>query len=109
MNGDARARAGWELADVALAGMAVAVGAAAGLWAGAWAAAVVGSFDPPAFELSGAAALLARPGDPSAAWGTPMPGPGLYWSITALVLLAAGAIAWAGWRAWVRSAHHPHP
>ena len=50
--------------------------------------------------------VLAHPGDPSAAWGTPMPGPVVYWAVTAVLLLAvAGAlIAVVSW--WRRDTHH---
>ncbi len=97
-----RDRPAWELSDLALAAMAAALVAAAGLWVGAWAAASVRSLEPPAFGIAGAAGLLADPGDPSAAWGTPMPGPVLYWTVTGLVLLAAVAVACSIWWAWRR-------
>lgn len=92
----------WEFADLALAGMGAAAGAAAGLWAGAWAAASLTARPSPTFALSSTLALVSRPADPSAAWGTPMPGPALYWAITVLVLGAVSAVALVAWLAWRR-------
>ena len=70
---------------------------AAGLWAGAWTAATLTAKDAPAFELDRVVALLAEPGDPSAAWGTPLPGrsstgrpPGWSWSLGCSWLLPVG-------------------
>jgi type IV secretory pathway TraG/TraD family ATPase VirD4 len=101
VSADARARPAWELADLALAAMAAALGAGGLLWAGAWTAATVRSLPAPAFDPTRATQLLSHPADPSAAWGTPMPGPVLYWTTTGLLLLLAGAgligFSWA-WR-----------
>jgi type IV secretion system protein VirD4 len=51
-------------------------------------------------EPEAAAGVLAfgRPADPSLAWRQPVGPPALYWACVVLVLVAAGAAAWAGWR-----------
>lgn len=60
------------------------LGAALGAW-------VVGSPRPSHVAVS-LARLLRDPGDPSRAWNEPMPKAGWYWTLTALVLLAALAL-----------------
>ncbi len=91
-----------ETAFGVLVGVIAALGcvcAAAGL------VALVTGNEPPKSGLSGAVRVLTRPGDPSAAWGTPMSGPVLYWTVTAAVLaaaLAAGVVAWWWWRRDIR-------
>ena len=52
--------------------------------------------DPPEPDLSGAIAVVTEPGDPTAAWGTPMPGPIWYWSITAGLGACAAAAIYSG-------------
>jgi type IV secretory pathway TraG/TraD family ATPase VirD4 len=101
MSSETRARPAWELADLALAAMAAALGAGVLLWVGAWAATTVRSLPAPAFDPTRATHLLTHPADPTAAWGTPMPGPVVYWTTTGLLLLIAGAgmaSLWWGWQ-----------
>lgn len=82
-----------SLTDVAFGALAALVGAAGVLWVGAAAAAVVTGRAAPATGLAGALALVREPSDPSAAWGTPMPGPVAYWAVTGVVIAAAAAVA----------------
>lgn len=93
------------LADLAFAALGVLLGAAGVLWVGAAAAAVVTGHAPPAPELSGSLDILRRPSDPTAAWGTPMPGQALYWGVTALVVTVAAVLATASVRWWRGDAH----
>ena len=79
-------------------GLAVFLGATAAAWlSGGWV-----SGDPGTW-VQVAAALVARPDEPAAAWGVHaggLPGPALYWSATVVVMLglvAGGALAVWGW------------
>ena len=95
-----------DLTNLLLAALGIFLAVAAVLWAGAWVSATLTGHQPPTGGITAATATLAHPGDPSAAWGTPMPGPLLYWSLTAVLLLAvAGAltavVSW--WRRDTRS------
>ncbi|WP_315093242.1 TraM recognition domain-containing protein [uncultured Cellulomonas sp.] len=76
---------------VALAGL---------LWVGAAAAATLTGRAAPRWGLTGALELVRRRADPTAAWGTPMPGPVAYWVITAFVALVACGATWLLARAW---------
>jgi type IV secretion system protein VirD4 len=95
-----RPQPGTELTDVALIGLGALVGAAAVLKAGAWLAARVTGHRPPRVGLSGAFGVLKHPGDPTAAWGTAMPGPVPYWSITGVLAVAVAAAGIFGVRWW---------
>lgn len=76
---------------VALAGL---------LWVGAAVAATLTGRAAPRWGFTGALELVRRPADPTAAWGTPMPGPVAYWLVTAFVALAACGAAWWLVQAW---------
>lgn len=82
-----------SLTDVAFGALAALVGAAGVLWIGAAAAAVVTGHAAPATGLAGSLAVVREPSDPSAAWGTPMPGPVAYWAVTGVVVVVAAAVA----------------
>lgn len=82
-----------SLTDVAFGALAALVGAAGALWVGAAAAAVVTGREAPAAGLGGSLAVVREPSDPSAAWGTPMPGPAAYWAVTGVVVVVAAAVA----------------
>ncbi len=88
--------------DVAFAALFAGAGGGAVLWVGACLAAIVTRQRPPALRGVALAALLTRPGDPSAAWGTAMPGPITYWAVTALFFAAAAGAGLAVWRGWRR-------
>jgi len=88
------------LTDLAFAALAVLVGVAGVLWVGAAAAAVVTGHEPPEPGLAGSLAVVREPSDPTAAWGTPMPGPVAYWAVTGLVVVLAAALAIAAVRWW---------
>ena len=88
------------LTDVAFAALGVLVGVGAVLWAGAAAAAVLTGHEVPEPGLAGVLAAVRVPSDPTTAWGTPMPGPVAYWTVTALVVAAAATLAVATVRWW---------
>ena len=94
-----------ELTDLALAGLGCLVGLAGVLWAGAALAAVLTGYEPPLWGFDGALGLLRRPGDPSAAWGVPMPGPVLYWTITGSLVAAVATLTVLVVR-WSRRENH---
>lgn len=82
-------------------GVLFALLAAAGVvWLGAAAAAVMTGRTPPQPDLGGALNLVRSPSDPSGAWSTPMPGPVAYWTVTAIVVLAATTLTIALVRWW---------
>ena len=94
--------------EVALAAIGAALLVLSGVvWGGATLAAAVSGGRVSAGvgdSMRAAGRLASEPGDPQAAWGehaTGLPGPVVYWSCTAIVLVAAAAvctsIAW-GWR-----------
>ena len=90
-----------DLSTLAFAGLGVVVSLGYLLWVGAWMAATTTGHVPPEASLSGALAAVAKPGDPTAAWGTPMPGPLAYWAWTTAVLVAAVGVTVTivvGWR-----------
>ena len=91
---------GPDLVDLAVAALAVAVAVAGVAWAGAWCAATLTGHPPPPLGFAGAWRLLAHPGDPAAAWGTPMPGPLLYWAITGVLAALVVALTVLGVRGW---------
>jgi len=80
-----------DLTELALVGLGTLLAVAAVLRVGAWASASLTGHAPPTGGITGAAGVLAHPGDPSAAWGTPMPGPFAYWAVTAVLLLAVAS------------------
>ena len=69
-----------DLTNLLLAGLGLLLAVAGVLWVGAWASATLTGHEPPTGGITAATGTLAHPGDPSAAWGTPMPGPLLYWA-----------------------------
>jgi type IV secretion system protein VirD4 len=86
--------------DASLVTIAAAVVVAAVLWfAGAVSALLSGHRVPPGRPWA-ALAAFAHAGDPSAAWQAPVGGPILYWSVTALVVLALAGSAAGGWWLW---------
>ena len=91
---------GADLVDLAVAALAVAVAVAGVAWAGACCAATLTGHPPPPLGFAGAWRLLAHPGDPAAAWGTPMPGPLLYWAITGILAALVVALTVLGVRGW---------
>lgn len=105
MSQPARSAPASDLSDVLLILMGMLVVSASSLWAGAWVAAELNASPPPAFELSRTVALLTDPGDPSRAWGTPMPGAPLYWTSTGAVVVVMLAFAGAVWWGWHRHRH----
>ena len=92
-----------DLSTLALAGLGGLIAIAGLLWVGAWVAATTTGHAPPEAGLSGALAIATDPGDPTAAWGTPMPGPVAYWTWTTGVLAVAAGLAVAVVVAWRRS------
>lgn len=100
MNAPGPGRAGGGGSDLALAALFFGMAGATVLWLGACLAALVARGDPPALDATAVVELLARPGDPSAAWATRMPGPVAYWSLTALVSGAGITGALGVWRVW---------
>lgn len=92
-----------DLSTLALVGLAAGSALAGVLWAGAWLAATTTGRVPPPPSAAGAVAVIDEPGDPSAAWGTPMPGPVTYWAVTCIVLVSAAALVLAAVRWWRRA------
>jgi type IV secretion system protein VirD4 len=90
-----------DLTDLALAALFAVMGFAGILWVSAWMGAWVVGGDPPEPGLARSLDALASPGDPSAAWGTRLPGPLGYWAtvllITAIGVAALGLGRWL-WR-----------
>ena len=87
--------------DLLVAALVVGVLVGAVLWAGgALAALVSGHAVPRGRPLAGFVAL-SRPGtDPSAAWGTAVGPPLLYWACTAVVVGAGLVVGMVAWRVW---------
>ncbi|NCD16198.1 MAG: type VI secretion protein [Actinobacteria bacterium] len=92
-----------DLSTLAFAGLGVIIGLGGLLWVGAWVAATTTGYVPPEASLSGALAVVTNPGNPTATWGTPMPGPLAYWAWTTVVLAAAVGIATSAVVGWRRS------
>jgi type IV secretion system protein VirD4 len=82
-------------------------GLGAVLWLGGVAASLLtGHGVPHAAAISGLR-VLANPGQPTRGWQAPMPGPVVYWTITACLIAAVGAIAVLLALSWHRhSARH---
>ncbi len=109
--GDAVSEGGSGLSggEVAVLAGAAVLGVSGGVvWAGAALAAMASGH-----RLSGGLVdavqaiqgLVERPGDPRSAWQRPqdravLPGPGLYWSATLLVVAMVGVVGWVGLRVW---------
>lgn len=90
--------------DKLFIGAIFTVAALVGLvWAGAAAAAFLTGNPVPRHRLGvHLARLLRDAGNPSAAWGQPMPSAGWYWTITIAVALLAAALVTAGALGWRR-------
>lgn len=95
-----------DVTNLLLAGLGALIAVAAVLRAGAWASATLTGHAPPTGGITGAAGVLTHPGDPSAAWGTPMPGPLTYWAVTTGLLLAVASLTTLAVRWWRRDTHH---
>jgi len=96
--------------NLALAALGGLLAAGLTAWATAAAAAVLTGHPAPALDPTGLWRLLQAPSNPTAAWGTPMPGPVAYWLIATIVLvvvLAAAGTAW--WWLRRRSGRAPRP
>ena len=110
-----------------LGGLTAAFLAAGGLWVGAQAASVLtGNGWAHGSPAAGIDAAMFYRDDPSSAWESPMPGSGMYWTVsigTVIVMIACAAVATAmvrvrgrdrrrvaamppgpGWRRWAKSA-----
>ena len=83
------------LIGVVLAGL----GAFGLLWVCGALAAILTGHPVPHGHPAGAVLAFTHPGDPSAAWQSPVGGPVVYWAVTALVLIAAAGLALLAWRA----------
>jgi type IV secretory pathway TraG/TraD family ATPase VirD4 len=84
--------------DYALIGIASAVAATGLLWLAGAAAAVLSGHRVPHHRPFGGVAALAHFGNPSLGWKTRVGPPVLYWTVTALLSLAAGTLVWLGSR-----------
>ena len=93
------------LTDLALAGLAGLVGLAGLLWVGAAGSAALTGREPPTSGLSGALGVVNHPADPTAAWGTPMPGPIAYWTVTGLIVVIAAVVVFVVVRWWRSDTH----
>jgi type IV secretion system protein VirD4 len=100
MSERSRDASGDGLTDLALIAMGAVVALAMLVWVGAAGAAVLTGRTPPRAGLSGALQLVSHPGNPAAAWGTPMPGPVVYWGVTGLVVLVGLALTVVAVRLW---------
>jgi type IV secretory pathway TraG/TraD family ATPase VirD4 len=89
-----------EPVDLAIAALGLLAGVAGLLWVAACAAAVLHGSPRPRFGLAAAVTLLANPGEPTVAWGTPLPSAPVYWGITALVVAVGAVVFLLAWRAW---------
>jgi type IV secretory pathway TraG/TraD family ATPase VirD4 len=80
--------------DTRLAVAIISIGAIwAVLWLGACASASLTGHRIPRPSLAAPGIAFARPGDPASAWGTPVGPPGLYWSVTLVMLVVVVALA----------------
>lgn len=95
-------RAGAEATDLALGFLFAGMVAAVVLWLGACLAALLVGSDPPPLDAAALGELLRAPGDPGPAWATRMPGPALYWTITAALAVTLTAAAGGLWQMWRR-------
>ena len=85
--------------DLALAGLAAVLVLAGVLWAGAAAAALCTGNGVPDGGLVPALSALGSGTNPASAWPDPdrMPGPVVYWTVTAVVVAVTATLAWAMW------------
>lgn len=103
MSYDARPTADDPLTNLALGALGGAFGVGSAIWASAVAAAAATGHGAPRFSASAVLRLVGQPSDPTAAWGSPMPSAGLYWSISAGLFAAVGAtVGLAVWW-WLRN------
>jgi type IV secretion system protein VirD4 len=87
-----------QIADLVLWLLVAAVGVSGALWSAAWLSAAFTSQPTPTMGvLEGAAALLAEPADPGAAWGTPV-NTNIYWGLTGLIVSLAVLLGVSLWR-----------
>jgi type IV secretion system protein VirD4 len=87
--------------DLLFAAIIVAAAAGGLLWAGGVLASLVTGRGLPHADAIAGLRTLAHPTDPARGWRTAMPGPVAYWTLTALVLAAAGTgavLITAWWR-----------
>jgi type IV secretion system protein VirD4 len=87
--------------DLLFAAIIVAAAAGGLLWAGGVLASLVTGRGVPHADAMAGLRTLAHPTDPVRGWRTGMPGPVAYWTLTALVLAAAGTgavLITAWWR-----------
>ncbi len=97
-----RGRGDDRFTDLALAALVTVFALGGVLWLGPAAATIVTGRPLPTGGIGPAFAAIGHAGDPAAAWPgrSTMPGPALYWSATAAVLLAVvGVLVW-GRRLW---------
>src|SRR5262249_19231073 len=85
--------------DYALLAATGLVTLAAILWVAGAASAWITGHRVPSKRLFAGLAAFAHFGDPSRAWHGPVGPAGLYWAVTALVLVVPGLGAWLTWRA----------
>lgn len=93
---------------VLLAGLTTVAATTGVVWIGTAAAAWLTGHTVPAYSTSAALAALRAPTDLDRAWATPLPAPGMVWSLTgvaALILLAAVVAGALAWRRAVGSRH----
>jgi type IV secretory pathway TraG/TraD family ATPase VirD4 len=83
-----RRRSSDDLLFAAIIGIAAVGGL---LWAGGVLAALLTGHGVPHADATAGLRALAHPGDPARGWRTRMPGPLAYWTLTGLLLAAAGA------------------
>jgi type IV secretion system protein VirD4 len=74
--------------------------AAGVLWAAAVASAVLSGHPVPHGRPFGELSAFAHSGDPSVGWDAPVGPAVLYWTVTAIVVVASFALTWLAWRLW---------
>ncbi len=84
--------------DAALGALLGAAGLGLALWAGAGAAAWVSGRRLPHIQLLDGFVAFAHAGNPTAAWGRPVGRPLIYWTVSTLLVVAAGLGAYGFWR-----------
>jgi type IV secretion system protein VirD4 len=94
--------------DYAIGALMAGLAAVTLLWIGACLAAVLTRSTLPALDGSAVARVLRQPDDPTGAWGTPMPGPTVYWTVTVAVAGFVTAAAVALRQAWSRTNVRAH-
>jgi type IV secretory pathway TraG/TraD family ATPase VirD4 len=88
---------GFDLTDLGLWALAGGLAVGGVLWVGAVGAALLSGGGVPDGGLVAAVTAAGSLTDPGAAWPTPeqLPGPVVYWTVTALVCALATAVGWA--------------